>query len=139
MQLSGRFYQLQSSLDETTATGRRDTANKSSRGEYLRELLNRSAGSDDGKQVFSMTTAKFNETCRSSGSPKLMVSSQGLSKSKAYYQKYIHNENVSRLRAQQKSKGARYIPQDMTEKKTFKEKFVHYMKQMDVEEAEDWK
>ena len=56
----------------------------------------------------------------------------GLAKSKNYYMRYIHEENNLRVRASNDAV-QRFIPQNRTEKKTYDQRFKHYMNQLDIE------
>lgn len=57
----------------------------------------------------------------------------GLEKSKNYYMKFIHEDNKTRIRASNEAV-MRFIPQSKTEKKTYNQRFKHYMNQLEVEQ-----
>lgn len=56
----------------------------------------------------------------------------GLGKSKNYYMKYIHEDNIKRMDALQNYK-SKFIPKSETEQKTYNQKFKHYMKLLEIE------
>jgi hypothetical protein len=57
----------------------------------------------------------------------------GLEKSKNYYMKYIHEDNKARIRASNEAV-MNFIPQSKTEKKTYNQRFKHYMNQLEQEQ-----
>ena len=57
----------------------------------------------------------------------------GLEKSKNYYMKFIHEDNKARIRASNDAV-MRFIPQSKTEKKTYNQRFKHYMNQLELEQ-----
>lgn len=125
---------LQSSLDAVHNTRRRRGG-----GGFITDLLHSSVDSSQRSKILSMTQEKFNKTFLSKDSKAPGTAHSGLGKSKEYYRKYIHDDNLQRLKHQNEFRKSRYVPQSLTEKKTFEEKFTHYMHQMDAQEIEEQK
>jgi hypothetical protein len=63
----------------------------------------------------------------------------GMKAGKEYYQKFIHFQNMTRIKSQNKSKGSIYMPEGTGDSRTYHDRFNYYMKKIKHDEVDDEK
>lgn len=127
--LAGTMRFVQKSLDGTALYNRHRTRHQS-------KSLFRSQGYES---MYTRNSPWIEDVKQHKGLPAevkkdfLSAAVPGLEKSKHYYMQYIHEDNKMRIRASNEAV-TRFIPQSKTEKKTYTQRFKHYMNQLDQEQ-----